>query len=134
MRLLLVLLLAISLGGCGLFSSDDNTLNSSPAPIPEKKSNFSLWPFGGGQSDATGSLEYQRTKSEDQKDSYAFVVRNTHDKRTIEGEIRTTVTSPAQETSVRTTNFTLAPNGAKEILLYPASSRITYEVTAVFKD
>ena len=103
-------------------------------PPPAKKG-FSLWPSGHrGPVDATGFLEYQRTRSESNRANYTLVVRNTHLTKTIDGDIRTTVETAVNETKVDTEHFTLAPNETKRLIVYPESTHLTYEVTAYFKE
>jgi hypothetical protein len=125
MRPLLLLLLAASLGGCSLFHSEE----------PAKKKGFSLWPFGAEEStDATPYLEYRRTLGKGEAPLYTLTARNAHISRKIVGQVRTTLETESNETKVESESFTLAPNEEKQILVYPANKRVTYEVTAFFQD
>jgi hypothetical protein len=128
MRPLLLLLLTITLGGCSLFHV------STPADAPQKKKGFTLWPFGQESGDATPYLEYRRTRSEGETPVYALTARNSHQTKTITGQIRTTLDTVPNESKVVSDTFTLAPNEEKKLLVYPVNSRVTYEVTATFKE
>ena len=100
---------------------------------PKKKSAW--WKLGyDSPRDATAYLEYQRMYSETDKALVALYVRNTHATKSIEGDIRTTIETGANETKVDTTHFTLSPNDSKKLLVYPGSIHMTYEVTAFFKE
>lgn len=95
---------------------------------------ISLWPFGDKPGeDATAYLEYERTLEKGAKPTYTISARNTHAKRTIAGQIRTTTEGAAYATQVRSDSFTLLPNELKPVLTYPANTRVTYEVTATFQ-
>ena len=115
-RSYLTLLLAVLLGGCSLLEA------------PKK------WIGKKGPEDATSYLEYQRTRGESEKSNYALLARNTHQTKAIEGDIRTTIETAPGETKVDTEHFTLGPNETKKLLVYPDKYRLTYEVTAVFKE
>jgi hypothetical protein len=124
---------ALLLCGCSLFHHDA-PVTGGGTPVPAKKS-FSLWPLGhSGPEDATGYLEYQRTRSGTDKANYTLVARNTHLTKTIEGDIRTTVETAVNETKVDTEHFTLAPNESKKLLTFPEHTHLTYEVSAFFKE
>ena len=124
-------LMVVALSGCSLFQSDE-PVQAQSAP-PPKKSSF--WPLGNRASqDATAYLEYQRMHSDVDKTLYALFVRNTHLNKKIEGDIRTTIETGPGESKVDTTHFTLAPNETKKLLVYPKTTQMTYEVTAVFKE
>jgi hypothetical protein len=99
---------------------------------PKKK--FSVWPLGNsGPQDATEYLEYQRVHSEKDKSLTALLVRNTHLTKTIEGDVRTTIETGTNESKIDTTHFTLGPSDSKKLLVYPSSTKLSYEVTAFFK-
>ena len=123
------LLLILALSGCSLFSGggDDGS-------APKKKSS-SLWPLGKkGPQDATEYLEYQRVHSEKDKSLIALVVRNTHASKSIEGDVRTTIETGTNESKVDTMHFSLGPNDSAKLLVYPASTHLSYEVSAFFKE
>jgi hypothetical protein len=125
------LLLVVLLGGCSLFHKDD----SGPAGPQTVKKKSSWWPLAkGGPKDATPYLEYRRTRSDDDKSMYALFVRNTSPTKGVEGEIRTTIETAANETTVDTSHFSLGPNETKRLLVYPDKFHLTYEVTAFFKE
>ena len=128
------LLLVAALTGCSYFYNDMPTeAQEAPTPPPEKKSSF--WPVGHhAPQDATASLEYQRTRTGADKSSFALLVRNTHLKKTIEGDVRTTIETGPGQSKVETTHFTLAPSETKQLLVYPKTTQMTYEVTAFFKE
>jgi len=120
----LLLILATALGGCSMFSSE-----------PSTKKGWSVWPWKApsGQ-DATRYIEYQRTRSEGASGTYTLVARNTHPKRTIEGQMRTTMQISPSDMKVDSQSFVLGPNEPKKLLIYPVKYQLTYEVTAVFRD
>jgi hypothetical protein len=121
------LLLVLLLSGCSLFSGggDDGA--------PKKKS--SLWSLGlKGPQDATEYLEYQRVHSEKDKSMIALVVRNTHTSKTVEGDVRTTIETGPGASKVDNMHFSLGPSDSAKLLVYPASTRLTYEVSAFFKE
>jgi len=126
-RLLAILLLAAALGGCSLFHSDD-------AGAPKKRGWMSL-PFGGSSkvTDATPYLEYQRKQSNEGEAMLTLYVRNTHATKTIDGQMRTTMTTGPGDMKVDSQTFTLGPNEQKRLLIYPARFPLTYEVTASFR-
>jgi len=126
----IALLLVVALSGCSLFQSDE-TAQTQTAP-PKKKSSF--WLGDRAPRDATAYLEYQRMHSDTDKSLYALFVRNTHLNKAIEGDIRTTIETGPGESKVDTTHFTLAANETKKLLVYPKTTQMTYEVTAVFKE
>jgi hypothetical protein len=131
-RSLFVLLLAVALSGCSLFHHDDPAPSSGTTTT---KKGHSIWPLGQrGPVDATAFLEYQRTRSESDKANYTLLARNTHLTKTIEGDIRTTLETAANETKVDTEHFTLAPNETKKLLIFPQDTHLTYEVSAFFKE
>jgi len=124
-----MLLLVVMLSGCSLFHKDE------PAPNSTAKKKSSWWPLAHhGPTDATPYLEYRRTRAEDEKAMYALFVRNTHQSKTVEGEIRTTIETATNETTVDTSHFTLGPNETKKLLVYPDKFHLTYEVTANFRE
>ena len=126
----IALLLVVALSGCSLFRSDEPA--QAQTPPPKKKSSF--WLLGNrGPQDATAYLEYQRTRAGADKSQYALLVRNTHVTKAIEGDLRTTIETGPNESKVDTTHFALAPNETKKLLVYPATTQLTYEVTAFFK-
>jgi len=126
-RLALILLLAAVFGGCSLFRSEE--------PPRSAKKGWSLWPFGGSQvTDATPSIEYQRTRSKDAEPLYTLAARNTHPTKTIEGQMRTTMQTSPGDMKMDNQSFTLAPNEQKKLLVYPARLALTYEVTANFRE
>lgn len=124
------LLIAFTLCGCSLWpwGGDDN------GAAPKKKSS-SFWPLGHkGPQDATEYLEYQRVHSEKDKSLIALVVRNTHASKTVEGDVRTTIETGPNESKVDNMHFSLGPNDTAKLLVYPASTHLTYEVSAFFKE
>jgi hypothetical protein len=127
-RVVLVPLLAGVLGGCALFQSDE--------PAPTAKKSWSLWPWGGSQGggDATPYIEYQRTRSQGAEPTYTLIARNTHMKKTIVGQMRTTMQTSPGDLKVDSQSFTLAPNEPKQLLIYPVRFPLTYEVSATFRD
>lgn len=95
----------------------------------------SIWPFkGGAGQDATAYIEYQRSRSEGSDATYTLVARNTHPKRTIEGQMRTSMQISPSDMKVDSQSFVLGPNEPKKLLIYPTKYQLTYEVTAVFRD
>jgi hypothetical protein len=122
------LLLVLVLSGCSLFSG-----GGDDGGAPKKKS--ALWPLRkGGPQDATEYLEYQRVHSEKDKSMIALVVRNTHPSKTVEGDVRTTIETGVNESKVDNMHFSLGPSDSAKLLVYPANTRLTYEVSAVFKE
>ncbi len=122
------LLLVLLLSGCSLFSG-----GGDDGGAPKKKS--SIWPLGTkGPQDATEYLEYQRMHSEKDKSMIALVVRNTHLTKTVEGDVRTTIETGPGESKVDNMHFTLGPSDSAKLLVYPANTRLTYEVSAFFKE
>jgi hypothetical protein len=122
------LLLILALSGCSLFSGGGD------GGEPKKKSS-SLWPLGKkGPQDATEYLEYQRMHSEKDKSLIALIVRNTHSSKSIEGNVRTTIETGPNESKVDTMHFSLGPNDSSKLLVYPASTHLSYEVSAFFKE
>jgi hypothetical protein len=87
-----------------------------------------------GPRDATEYLEYQRQHSEKDKSLLALYVRNTHLTKPVEGDIRTTIETGPNESKVDNMHFSLGPNDTKKLLVYPASTRMSYEVSAFFKE
>jgi hypothetical protein len=125
------LFLAVVLSGCSLFHSDEAAQAQSDPP--KKKSSF--WPLGNqSPQDATPYLEYQRSHTEADKSQYVLFVRNTHANEAIVGDIRTTIEMGPGDSKVDTTHFTLAPNETKKLLVFPKTTQLSYEVTAVFKE
>jgi len=126
-----VLFLVVLLSGCSLFHRKD-----PPPPqgtVAAKKT--SLWPFGKhGPLDATPYLEYRRSHSETETSMLTLSARNTLPTKTIEGEIRTTIETSANETKVDSAHFTLAPNETKVLLVYPERYHLTYEVSAFIRE
>jgi hypothetical protein len=127
-RLALVPLVVAAFGSCSLFQSDETPRQA--------KQGWSLWPWGGskGGGDATGYIEYQRTRSGDREPVYTLLARNTHPKKTIVGQMRTTMQTAPGDMKVDSQSFTLAPNELKQLLVYPARFPLTYEVDATFRD
>jgi hypothetical protein len=124
------LLAAIVLSGCSMFHHDD----ADPSQATASKKKFSLWPLGkGGPQDATEFLEYERIHSEKDKALTALVVRNTHPSKTIEGDIRTTIETGMNESKIDTSHFSLGPSDSKKLLVFPTSTKLSYEVSAFFK-
>ena len=120
--------MAASLGACSFFHSDD-----SDGP---KKHGWMSLPFGGSSkvTDATPYLEYQRKQSNEGGEAVlTLFVRNTHSSKTIDGQMRTTMTIGPGDMKVDSQNFTLGPNEQKRLLIYPARFPLTYEVTAAFR-
>jgi len=116
-----------------MFHSDDS--NQATADNPPAKKNSSWWPLGKrGPRDATEYLEYQRVHSEANKSLTALLIRNTHANKPIEGDIRTTIETGTNESKVDNMHFYLGPDETKKVLVYPTSTRLTYEVTAFFKE
>lgn len=129
-RTFLMVGLVAVFGGCSLFHSDDSA-------APEKKNKgWSILPWGGKATggDATGNIEYQRTKSDGAEPFYTLTARNTHMTRSIEGQMRTTMQTTPNDVKMDSQSFTLGPNEVKKLLIYPARFPLTYEVTASFKD
>lgn len=129
-RVALTVGVAAAFGGCSLFHSDD-------AAAPEKKKKgWSILPWGGKATggDATGYIEYQRSKSDGSEPLYTLTARNTHMTRSIEGQMRTTMQTTPNDMKMDNQSFTLGPNEVKKLLIYPARFPLTYEVTASFKD
>jgi len=125
---ILALLSILALSGCSLFSGGDD----SGAP---KKKSSSLWPLGNkGPQDATEFLEYQRVHSEKDKSLIALIVRNTHSSKSVEGDVRTTIETGPNQSKVDNMHFSLGPNDSAKLLVYPASTHLTYEVSAFFKE
>jgi hypothetical protein len=117
-----------------LFHHDTAPATAQQLPAPAKKG-FSLWPFGNkGPVDATPYLEYQRARVESDKTSYQLLARNTHVSKVIEGDIRTTLETGPNESKVTNEHFTLAPNETKKLLVYPEQAKLSYEVSAFFKE
>ena len=115
-----------------MFHSDDSGSASTDGGAPKKK--FSWWPMGNkGPQDATEYLEYQRVHSEKDKNLTALFIRNTHLNKPVEGDIRTTIETGPNESKVDNMHFYLGPNETKKVLVYPTSTRLTYEVSAFFK-
>lgn len=115
-----------------MFHSDDSSSASTDTAAPKKK--FSWWPLGiHGPQDATEYLEYQRVHSEKDKALTALFIRNTHLNKSIEGDIRTTIETGSNESKVDNMHFSLGPNETKKVLVYPTSTRLSYEVSAFFK-
>ena len=125
------LLLFVALSGCSLFHGDEPA-QAQGAPPKKKLSLSSL--VNRGPQDATPYLEYQRVHSETDKSLVGLVVRNTHPTKSIEGDVRTTIETGANESKVDTTHFALAPADSKKLLVFPASTHLSYEVTAFFKE
>ncbi len=121
----------MALSGCSMFQSDA----PAPAqPAPKKKSAW-WWPLGShGPRDATAYLEYQRKHSESDKSLVALYVRNTHPTKAIEGDVRTTIETGPGESKVDNTHFSLGPSDSKKIFVYPATTQMSYEVSAFFKE
>jgi hypothetical protein len=120
----LLLILAATLAGCSMFRSE-----------PSTKKGWSIWPWkGSAGQDATRYIEYQRTRSEGGQATYTLVARNTHPKRTIEGQMRTTMQLSPSDMKVDSQSFVLGPNEPKKLLIYPVKYQLTYEVSAVFRD
>lgn len=95
---------------------------------------FSWWPKGkSGPQDATEYLEYQRVHSESDKALTALFIRNTHLSKTVEGDIRTTIETGPGQSKVDNMHFYLGPNETKKVLVYPTNTRMSYEVSAFFK-
>ena len=123
------LLLILALSGCSLFSGGGDDGGAL------KKKSSSLWSLGKkGPQDATEYLEYQRVHSEKDKSLIALVVRNTHSSKSIEGDVRTTIETGLNESKVDNMHFSLGPNDSARLLVYPASTHLTYEVSAFFKE
>ncbi len=115
-----------------MFHSDDSSQGA--ADTGASKGMFSWWPKGkSGPQDATEYLEYQRVHSEKDKALTALFMRNTHLNKSIEGDIRTTIEIGPGQSKVDDMHFSLGPNETKKVLVYPANTRMTYEVSAVFK-
>jgi hypothetical protein len=125
------LLLFVALSGCSLFHGDEPPAEAGGTPA-KKKSPWKL--VNRGPEDATPYLEYQRVHSETDKSLVGLVVRNTHPTKSIEGDVRTTIETGSNESKVDTTHFALAPADSKKLLVFPASTHLSYEVTAFFKE
>jgi hypothetical protein len=133
-RSLSVLILAGVLTGCSFFHHDPAAPASTLA-TPAPKKGFSLWPGKNrGPVDATPFIEYQRVRSETDKSSFILLARNTHESKTIEGDIRTTVDAGQNDSRMETSHFVLAPQETKKLSAYPDQSKMTYEVSAFFKE
>jgi hypothetical protein len=72
--------------------------------------------------------------SEKDKSLIALVVRNTHPSKTVEGDVRTTIETGPGQSKVDNMHFSLGPSDSAKLLVYPASTQLTYEVSAVFKE
>lgn len=132
-RPFVTLLLVVLLSGCSLFHKDESATAATGPQTVKKKSSW--WPLAnGGPKDATPYLEYRRTRSDDDKGMYALFVRNTSPTKGVEGEIRTTIETGDNQTTVDTSHFSLGPNETKRLLVYPDKFHLTYEVTAFFKE
>jgi hypothetical protein len=128
MGLASLLIVAASFSACSLFQSDDSD--------GSKKHGWMSLPFGGSSkvTDATPYLEYQRKQSNEGGEAMlTLFVRNTHSSKTIDGQMRTTMTINPGDMKVDSQNFTLGPNEQKRLLIYPARYPLTYEVTAAFR-
>lgn len=129
-RSISLLLAAVAFSGCSFFHHEDT---AEGTPAPKKKSSILSF-VRGGPRDATPYLEYQRMHSETDKSLVALVIRNTHPKKTIEGDVRTTIETGPNESKVDTTHFALGPSDSKKLLVFPSNVHLSYEVTAVFKE
>lgn len=65
---------------------------------------------------------------------YTLSARNTNLRKTIEGQMRTTMQTGPGDLKVDSQSFTLAPSEEKKLLVYPARMPLTYEVTAFFRE
>jgi hypothetical protein len=125
-RLALAAALAIGWSACSWLHTD------TPA-VSEGGTTRSFWPFE-GSNDATPYLEYRRTRSHGAEPLLTLTARNTHMKKTIEGQMRTTMQISPSDMKMDSQSFTLAPNEQKTLLVYPERFHLTYEVTANFKE
>ncbi len=92
-------------------------------------------PWGGSRAeDAIPHLEYRKAREEGERRVYSLSARNTHPTKTIVGEVRMTLETAARETKVLSKTFTLAPNETEKLIVYPEACRLSYEVTAAFKE
>jgi hypothetical protein len=72
--------------------------------------------------------------SEKDKSLIALIVRNTHSSKSVEGDVRTTIETGLNQSKVDNMHFSLGPNDSAKLLVYPASTHLTYEVSAFFKE
>jgi len=131
-RSFFVLLTAAALSGCSMFHHEAST--TAQANPPPKKQGFSVWPFHRGPEDATPFLEYKRVRSQTDKSSFALFVHNAHASKSIDGDIRTTLETGPNESKVNNEHFTLAPQETKKLAVFSEQTRLTYEVSAFFKE
>ena len=127
-RLAAFALLAVSWSACSFFNSD--------TPSSPKKKGWVTLPWGGTSrvTDATPYIEYQRTQTHDSEPISTLLARNTHPTKTIEGQMRTPMTTGPGDMKVDSQSFTLGPNEQKRLLIYPSRFPLTYEVTASFRE
>jgi hypothetical protein len=126
-RTCLALLLMTSLSAC---STAPKTADASPSP----RKHAWFWPLGGSRTeDAIPYLEYKKER-EAERHVYALSVRNTHPTKVIVGEARLTLEMAASESKVISQPFTLSPNETQKLIVYPDGNRLSYEVTAAFKE
>jgi hypothetical protein len=124
----LTLLLAALLTACQTAPKSE-----SAGASPRKHPWYAPWGRGRPE-EATPFLEYQKAREEGDRKVYALSVRNTHPTKVIVGEVRMTLDTSASESKVISQTFTLHPNETQKLIVYPDANRLTYEVTAAFRE